>query len=102
MTQYIKYLEGNLYDTIVQALIDGPSHNVQALQVFNDCTSLVNKPTLNDGELQLEFNENILKEVEKSIISDEVMETLARTFTIQADIVAIDVTVENKIGRAHV
>jgi|SRR5690625_1570301 len=96
MTQYIKDLEGNLYDTIVQALIDGPSHNVQALQVFNDGTSLVNKPTLNDGVLQLEFNENILKEVEKSIISDEVMETLARTFTIQDDIDAIDVKVENK------
>lgn len=96
MTQYITDMEDNFYGSIVQALIEGPSQHVQALQVFNDGTTLVNKPSIKDGILQLEFNENILKEVEKSIISDDVMETLARTFTAQGDIDAIDVKVENK------
>jgi len=96
MTQYVTDMEDNFYGSIVQALIEGPAQNVQTLQVFNDGTTLVNEPTLKNGVLQLVFNENILKEVEKSIIADDVMETLARTFTTQENIDAIDVKVENK------
>src|SRR5690625_3282269 len=96
MTQYVTQQDDNVYGQIVQALLDGPSTFLQTQQVFNDDTMLVRKPMYQKGVLELEFNENILSNVEKSVISEDVMETLARTFTGQEHINAINVKVENR------
>jgi len=96
MTQYVTRRDDDVYGLIVQALLDGPSTYFQTQQVFNDDTMLVRKPMYQKGVLELEFNENILSDVEKSVISEDVMETLARTFTGQEHINAINVKVENR------
>ncbi len=96
VTQYVNFKEDNVYELMVQALLEGPNSLFQTMQVFNDETVLVQKPMFRKGVLELVFNENILVDPEKSIISEDVMETLTRTFTIQENIDAISVKVENK------
>lgn len=96
VTQYLNDESKDIFTSIVDALMEGPSHEVQALHVFNDETSLVNKPTLQDGVLQLEFSEEILKDEENAIIADDVMETLVRSLTEQEDVEALKIKVENQ------
>jgi len=96
VTQYINEKENDLFSSIVHTLMEGPSYEVQALQVFNDQSMLVKKPKLQDGVLQLVFNEEILKDQEKAVIADDVMETLVRSLTEQEEVEAVEVKVENK------
>lgn len=96
VTQHIKVDELDQYSPIVQALINGPGYELNVTHVFNTETLLMNRPRLNDGVLELEFNEEILKDSEEAIISDEVMETLARTLTEDSKVEAIEVRVKDK------
>jgi len=52
-------------------------------------------PVLEDGVLSVLFNEGILKDSEKAVISDDVMETIVRTLTEQEGIEAVDIKVES-------
>lgn len=96
VTQYINDTDKDIFTSIFEALMDGPAHEVQGMHVFNDDTVLVNKPFLRNGVLQLEFSEQILKDEQKAIIADDVMETLVRSLTDQEAVDAIEVKVENK------
>lgn len=95
ITQYVATDDQEVFGPIVQALIDGPSYNLNVTHVFNAETLLVNRPTLEDGVLKLVFNQKILKDIDKAVISDEVMETLVRTLTEQHRVDAVEVKVED-------
>jgi len=95
VTQYVKGEEETFYSSIVEGLIDGPGYNTNLVHVFNGNTMLTEKPVLNDGVLELNFNQNILQSEENSMIADEVMETLVRTLTGQEEVEAVNVQVEN-------
>jgi germination protein M len=95
ITQHVEVEKGNTYQSIVQALIEGPSYDLNLLNVFNNGTSLTKKPTYNDGIVSLTFNEAVLSNVEKSSISDELMQTIVLTLTDQPGVEAVDVKVEN-------
>lgn len=84
----------NVYQKLVNALVEGPDYRTNALQVFNTGTSLVDSPTLDDGVLSLTFNKNILKNKDKGVISDEVIETIVRTMAAQKGVKAVDLKVE--------
>ena len=96
VTEYIDVKDEDVYSSIVQTLLDGPAYELNAIDVFNDTASLVNKPFLRDGVLQLIFNEDILKDPENGIIADDVVETLVRTLTAEEEVEAVDIKVENK------
>ncbi|WP_010651075.1 GerMN domain-containing protein [Oceanobacillus massiliensis] len=95
VTQYIQADGESEFSSIVQALIDGPGFTANVLHVFNTETLLASEPVLNDGVLELVFNEGILKDSEQPVIADEVMETIVRTLTEQGNVDAVDVKVEN-------
>ncbi|KKE80498.1 GerMN domain-containing protein [Oceanobacillus caeni] len=96
VTQYVDSKEDvEIYEAIVDSLIQGPGYNSNIVHVFNEGTKLSSEPVMKDGVLKLIFNEGILKDKEQSVISDEVMETLVRTLTEQAGVKAVDVKVEN-------
>ncbi|MDC3412569.1 GerMN domain-containing protein [Aquibacillus sp. 3ASR75-11] len=94
ITQHVK-AEGDMYQSIVQALVDGPSFELNLLNVFNSGTSLSQEPTYKDGVVALTFNEAVLNNVDKASISDKVMKTLVLTLTDQPGVEAVDVKVEN-------
>jgi len=95
ITQHVEMDEQDIFAPMVQTLINGPSYQFNALHVFNAETSLVHRPTLENGVLTLVFNQNVLKDADKGIISDEVIETLVRTLTEHPRVEAIDVKVED-------
>ncbi|WP_085991759.1 GerMN domain-containing protein [Oceanobacillus senegalensis] len=95
VTQYVENNEGDMFQSIIQSLINGPGYNTNVLHVFNTNTMLTSEPTMEDGVLNLTFNEEILKDTEQSVIADEVMETLVRTLTEQEGVEAVDIKVEN-------
>ena len=84
-----------MYASIVSALLEGPGYNTNIVHVFNPEALLVNEPNLDDGVLELVFNEAILQDQNEPIIADEVMETLVRTLTEQQNVEAVQVKVEN-------
>src|SRR5690625_1867584 len=49
VTQYMNEQNKDIFTLIVEALMEGPAYEVGGLQVFNDETTLVNKPTLRNG-----------------------------------------------------
>ncbi|MFD1039555.1 GerMN domain-containing protein [Virgibacillus byunsanensis] len=95
VTQYLEVDNNDLYSSIVQALLKGPGYQVNATHVFNTEVSLANDPTLNGGVMELVFSQEILQDMEKGTISDEVMETLVLTLTEQQAVEAVQVKVED-------
>ncbi len=96
VTQYIHQNEENKYRSLIEALIDGPKYSaLQITHVFNPQTALTDVPVLSDGVLEIEFNDRILQDTDKAIISDEVMETLVRTLTEDRAVEAVHIKVEN-------
>ncbi|CDQ39404.1 MULTISPECIES: GerMN domain-containing protein [Virgibacillus] len=96
VTQYVEQKQdADELSAIVENLVDGPGVQSNVTQVFNPTTTLTSKPSLKDGILQLQFNNDILKDGEKAVISDEVMETIVRTMTEVKGVDAVQVSVEN-------
>ncbi|WP_077621323.1 GerMN domain-containing protein [Sediminibacillus massiliensis] len=95
VTQHVETSDLEDYSSIVQALVDGPSFELNLLHIFNPGTSLAEDPTVENGVINLTFNENILNNVEEASITDEVMETLVLTLTDISGIDAVNVEVEN-------
>lgn len=95
ITQHIEMNDKDIFEPIVSTLISGPNYHLNALHVFNTETSLMHRPTLEDGVLTLVFNQEILKDTDKAIISDEVIETLVRTLTEHPKVNAVEVKVED-------
>ncbi|WP_323125840.1 GerMN domain-containing protein [Gracilibacillus oryzae] len=83
------------YESIVQALLNGPSLELPLENYINTGSQLAQAPVIQDGILSLTFNENILTNSEKSMIADEVMRSLVMTLTEQEGIEAVNVSVEN-------
>jgi germination protein M len=95
VTQYVEGTEGEFYSSIVEELVNGPKYNNNLIHVFNGSTMLTENPTLQEGILELTFNQSILSSGENSVIADEVMETLVRTLTEQEGVEGVHVQVEN-------
>ncbi|WP_373892990.1 GerMN domain-containing protein [Virgibacillus natechei] len=95
VTQYVEGDSEEMLGSIVEEMIGGPSLNTNVTHVFNPETELTNTPTLENGVLELVFNEGILADADQPMISDEVMETIVRTLTEQQAVEAVDVKVES-------
>lgn len=94
VTTFINEMD-DLHEQTVATLLKGAPYEFGALQVFNDDVSLKESALLENGVLQLVFNEGILKSKDEAVIADDVMETLVRSLTEKGQIDAIDVQVEN-------
>ncbi|TFJ93962.1 GerMN domain-containing protein [Lentibacillus salicampi] len=95
VTQHIEVEDSDLYGSMVQALMQGPSADTNLQHVFNNATELTNHPSLKEGVLEVVFNQNVLQDEGQSVISNEVMETLVRTLTQDEAIEAVEVKVED-------
>lgn len=96
ITQYLHDKDTDMVTFIVEALLHQQGAVNEFIDVFNDETTLLKKPHVRDGVVQLEFSEHILLNPEKGVIANDVMETLVRSLTAQEGIDAIEVTVESE------
>lgn len=94
VTQYFHDQEEDMLTSIIESLLHHPQSDQQFVNVFNDETTLLKKPNVRDGVVQLEFSEHILQEQEDAVIANDVMETLVRTLTEQEGIEAVEVLVD--------
>lgn len=84
-----------VYKSIVQKLVNGPTFDMPLLSVFGESVELLEDPTYDNGVLTLSFNEAILSNFENSSISSEVMNSLVLSLTEQPGVEAVSVKVEN-------
>ena len=96
VTQYFDTKDNNIYEMVISSLMKGPFFGTDTMQVFNDGTQLIEEPTLQEGVLQLVFNDAVLKDEEKAMIADDVMQTLVKTLTSFEEIEAVDVKVADR------
>lgn len=96
VTQYFDTKEQNIYESVVASLLTGPTFGIATMQVFNDGTELIEEPILHEGVLQLVFNDAVLKDEEKAMIADDVMETLVKSLTSFQEVEAVDVKVADR------
>ncbi|TCT25069.1 germination protein M [Melghiribacillus thermohalophilus] len=90
----IQTKENDMYEAVVQALMDGPSAELPLLNVFRENVQLTEDPEFTDGILTLTFNESIFSQPENQVISDEVMTSLVLSLTELPGIEAVQVQVE--------
>jgi len=95
ITKHIQADDENIFEKVVQTLMDGPGYNTNMIHVFNSDTVLTEEPKLDNGVLSLVFNQGILKDKEQAVIADDVMETLVRTLSEQGSVEAVDIQVED-------
>ncbi|WLV23722.1 GerMN domain-containing protein [Aciduricibacillus chroicocephali] len=95
ITKQIESGKDNLYSSIINELIEGPALESNAMHVFNTNTELASEPKMDEGVLDIEFTEGVLKSSGDPVIADEVMETLVRTLTQQDKVEAVRVKVKN-------
>ena len=95
VTKYVSKSDKNIYESVVHSLLNGPGPETNLIHVFNSETILVGSPVLEDGILKLVFSEDVLKNKEQAMISDEVMETLVRSLTELEEVEGVDIKVEN-------
>ncbi|WP_174613966.1 GerMN domain-containing protein [Virgibacillus ihumii] len=95
VTKYLNVSDEDLYSSMVQALVEGPGFSTNLQHVFNEQTELVTSPSVNSGVLELKFSQSVLKNSDKAVIPDKVMETLVRTLTGDGTVEAVEVQVEN-------
>lgn len=94
VTQHVEMINDNVYQSVVQALLEGPSYDLGLLNVFNRSATIIEEPTIEDGVLHVTFSKEILSDEATGAISDEVMETLVLTLTDQVNVEAVSVTVD--------
>ncbi|WP_058307202.1 GerMN domain-containing protein [Gracilibacillus massiliensis] len=95
ITQHVMMEDNNQHQAVVQALMEGPAFDLPLQHFINTGSQLAASPEFNDGVLSLTFNENILTNSAKSMIADEVMQSIVLTLTEQEDVEAVEVNVEN-------
>ncbi|WP_163537939.1 GerMN domain-containing protein [Gracilibacillus sp. YIM 98692] len=95
VTQHVEMDAENPYQSVVQALLNGPAFDLPLQHFMNTGSQLASAPVMQDGVLSITFNENILSNSEKSMIADEVMQSIVLTLTEQENIEAVEVSIEN-------
>ncbi|MDA7027128.1 GerMN domain-containing protein [Bacillus sp. CLL-7-23] len=82
----------------IKELTDGPSKKSGLLSDFQKNVKLNNEPTIEDGQVTLDFNKAIYGSAngEKKVISDEVLNSIVLTLTELSDIKKVSVTINGK------
>lgn len=95
VTKHIQASDNDLYSSIVDQLIKGPSFSTKLLNAFGENVKLVKEPNYVAGVLTLTFNDAILNDLEKMTVSNEVMNSLVLSLTEQPGVDAVSLSVEN-------
>ncbi|WP_028783379.1 GerMN domain-containing protein [Thalassobacillus devorans] len=93
VTTHLNTKEDQSYESIVQALVEGPAFDLPLLSAFNDEAELKGT-SLKDGVLTLSFNEALLSNQKKQSVSEHVMKSLVMTMTERPDVKAVEVQVD--------
>ena len=85
----------NDYAAIVDELVKGPIHQ-SLLNDFNPGVKLITNPKLQDGNLTLNFNENIFINPDKNMVSNYVLKSLVLSLTEKKGVKSVSIEVNGK------
>ncbi|MCP3025512.1 GerMN domain-containing protein [Halobacillus sp. A5] len=83
----------DVYTSVVQTLLNGPDLGTSLLQPFNDGAE-VNEAQLNEGVLEVSFNEAMLTGEESKALSGEALTSLVMSLTNLPDVESVQVKVD--------
>ncbi|WP_431804665.1 GerMN domain-containing protein [Halobacillus andaensis] len=83
----------DLYTSVIQTLLSGPELGTSLLQPFNEAAE-VKEAQLNDGVLEVSFNEAMLTGEETKALSEEALTSLVMSLTNMEDVESVQVKVE--------
>ncbi|TSB47982.1 GerMN domain-containing protein [Alkalicoccobacillus porphyridii] len=86
----------NTLAAAVQGLIDGPAYGTALLSEIQTNVNLLEEPTVSDGTLTLNFDDEILTSLESMSVSEDVLNMLALTLTEQEGVEEIVVEVNGE------
>ncbi|WP_062047863.1 GerMN domain-containing protein [Bacillus sp. JCM 19034] len=95
VTRRVK-MEGELLETAVNELIKGPALESPLLTDLRQGVELLEEPHYQNGVVTLNFNENILSQLQSTAISSDVLDMLALTLTEQEGVEQVAIEVEGE------
>ncbi|MGM9988595.1 MAG: GerMN domain-containing protein [Bacillaceae bacterium] len=96
ITKRVSNLESDDYKAVVDQLVKGPSSTSNLSSDFNSDVKLLAQPVYEGGKLTLNFNENILTNGAKSMISNYTINALVLSLTEQAGVESVAIQVNGK------
>nr|WP_249310360.1 GerMN domain-containing protein [Bacillus sp. FJAT-49736] len=93
VTKRIANSEKNDIKAVVSALTKGPRQNSNLLSAFNSDVRLLSDPKVDNGNVTLNFNDEIISSFEQKQIADEVLEPLVLSLTELPDITNVSIEV---------
>lgn len=96
VTKRISNTEKDDVAAVINQLVDGPGlQSALSTALFNG-VKLLEEPTVEDGNVVLDFNESILEDSDSNIISDATLSSIVLSLTEQADIESVSIKVNGK------
>lgn len=88
-----KSFDSNI-EAVVNELVKGPGYTSNLITEFFPEVELLEKPSLKDGEVVLNFNESIYNSFEEKIISQHLLNSLVLSLTEQSGIQTVSILVD--------
>ncbi|MCM3568362.1 GerMN domain-containing protein [Neobacillus mesonae] len=98
VTRRVKSSQTNDIAAAVNELIKGPSEKSNLVSEFMPDVKLLNKPKSENGEVTLNFDENVYGSFEEKVVSQHLLDALVLTLTEQKGIKKVAVQVKGKAG----
>ncbi|MGP7816777.1 GerMN domain-containing protein [Niallia sp. 01092] len=98
VTKRVSNTEDNNITAAVEELVNGPGQNSPLVSGMATDVALLNKPTVEDGKVTLNFNDSIYNSFndEEKTVSDDVLNSLVLSLTEQEGIESVTVEVNGK------
>jgi germination protein M len=96
VTKRIPMEKTDMYAAVVEELVKGPSYSSNLLSDFNSDVELLETPKAQNGQLTLNFNENIFTNAEKKEISKFALNSLVLSLTEQPGVEKVSIQVNGK------
>lgn len=96
VTKRVKNDNKDTVVTVVEELIKGPKLNSELYTLFMPDVELVEEPTIKDGVVTLNFNENLYGSYDQKLVTKQVLDTLVLSLTEHKGIEAVSIQVNGE------
>ncbi|MGM9926610.1 MAG: GerMN domain-containing protein [Bacillus sp. (in: firmicutes)] len=96
VTKRVSSNQENIAEAVIEELAKGPASNSHLLTEFMPDLALLDEPVMKDGNVSVNFNENIYGSFEEEIVSQRLIDALVLSLTEQADIESVEVLVNGE------
>ncbi|KRG14435.1 GerMN domain-containing protein [Lederbergia galactosidilytica] len=93
VTKRISNTEEDDVAAVINQLVDGPGLQTALSTALFNGVKLVDEPTVEDGNVVLDFNESILESSDSNMISDAALSSIVLSLTEQEDIKSVSIKV---------